>query len=145
MLDHVVGLGDAGVGRGLVAEQHEADIVGAASHTRGAPGAVACRDQLGGVGAWWRSRHHEDIVADQRTVLDQRRRGRNALPSRRFSPPGTGRSPHPEARQSAPVSTASTPGAAFARPVSIERIRAWAWGERSTQPNAVPGSTMSPT
>ena len=56
-------------------------------------------------------------------------------PSRFFRPPGTGRSVHPEACQSAPVSTASTPGAAFAWLVSILRILAWAWGDRRTAPN----------
>jgi hypothetical protein len=49
-------------------------------------------------------------------------------------PPGTGRSPKPDACQSAPVSTASTPGAAFALAVSIDRMRAWACGERNTCP-----------
>ena len=66
-------------------------------------------------------------------------------PSRRFMPPGTGRSPHPEACQSAPVSTARTPGAARATAVSIARMRACACGERSTWPNTIPGSTMSAT
>jgi len=52
-----------------------------------------------------------------------------ALP---FIPPGTGRSPHPDASQSAPVNTARTPGAASALTVSMARMRAWAWGDRST-------------
>ena len=57
--------------------------------------------------------------------------------------PGTGRSPQPDLTQSSPVSTASTPGAALALPVSIRVILAWAWGERSTWPNAMPGSAKS--
>jgi hypothetical protein len=62
-----------------------------------------------------------------------------------LKPPGTGRSPNPEAFQSAPVSTASTPGAASALSTSIARMRACACGERSTWPNAMPGSTKSST
>jgi hypothetical protein len=38
--------------------------------------------------------------------------------------------PSPSASTSAPVSTASTPFAAFALLVSMRLMRAWAWGER---------------
>jgi hypothetical protein len=44
---------------------------------------------------------------------------------------GTGFSP--SARTSAPVSTNSTPGIARAADVSIDTMRAWACGERTTQ------------
>ena len=49
---------------------------------------------------------------------------------------GIGLIPSPAA--SAPVSTASTPGSAAAREVSIAWIRAWAWGERTTKARAAP-------
>ena len=93
VLDHVVGLGEGGVGRGLVAEQlHEADIVGAiVPHPRRALGGrlrgrgnrrqrlVVDLDQLGGVERLVGGlRHHEgDVVADPaHLVLGQRRVGR---------------------------------------------------------------------
>ncbi len=44
---------------------------------------------------------------------------------------GTGFSP--SAVTSAPVKTASTPGSARAADVSIATMRAWGWGERTTQ------------
>ena len=46
-------------------------------------------------------------------------------------------------RASAPVSTASTPGIARAAAVSIELMRAWACGERSTNARAWPGRSKS--
>ena len=45
---------------------------------------------------------------------------------------------------SSPVMTACTPGSRFAREVSIERMRALAWGERTTAPYSIRGSRMSP-
>src|SRR5580704_15218588 len=44
---------------------------------------------------------------------------------------------------SAPVITALTPGSAFAFSVLIERMRAWACGERTTLPYNVPGMAKS--
>src|SRR5436190_9182991 len=41
------------------------------------------------------------------------------------------------------VTTAFTPGSAAAFEVSIERMRAWAWGERRMRPVSMPGITMS--
>ena len=46
---------------------------------------------------------------------------------------------------SSPVYTASTPGRARAASVSIERMRAWASGERTIAANSIPGRTMSST
>ena len=54
---------------------------------------------------------------------------------------GTGFSP--SARTSAPVSTVSTPGIARAAEVSIDTMRAWACGERTTQAWAWPGKVKS--
>jgi hypothetical protein len=47
------------------------------------------------------------------------------------------------AARSAPVSTATTPGTACARDVSIERIRAWAIELRSSLAWSIPGTSMS--
>ena len=120
-------------------------LSGQSSQTRGAPGfdrvggrgdggqrLVVDLDQLGGVRRLCigLGDHEGDVVADPaHAVLRQRRDSGDryiGLPSRRFWPPGTGRSPHPERFQSAPVSTASTPGAALACAVSIDLIFAWA-------------------
>ena len=49
------------------------------------------------------------------------------------------------AATSAPVRTASTPGAAFAFETSTFLMRAWACGESTLTPKAMPGSTMSST
>ena len=49
----------------------------------------------------------------------------------------------PALPSSAPVRTASTPGAAFAALVSMPRMRACAWGERSTKPWTWFGRLMS--
>jgi hypothetical protein len=49
------------------------------------------------------------------------------------------------ASASSPVNTATTPGSARAALVSIDRIRAWACGLRSTAPCSIPGTVMSPT
>ena len=93
MLDDVIGLGERGLGRGLVAEElHEADIVRAAfPHPRRAVGAglrgrhdggqrlVVGHDQFGRVERLVIGlRHHEgDVVADPaHAVLGQRRIGR---------------------------------------------------------------------
>ena len=46
---------------------------------------------------------------------------------------------------SAPVRTATTPGSAFARDVSIERMRAFACGLRRTAPWSIPVTVTSPT
>src|SRR5215813_2315010 len=45
--------------------------------------------------------------------------------------------------KSAEVTTALTPGSAAAFEVSIERMRAWAWGERRMWPTSMPGITRS--
>src|ERR1700687_577115 len=45
--------------------------------------------------------------------------------------------------QSAEVTTAWTPGSAAAIAMSIERMRAWACGERRTRPTSMPGIVMS--
>ena len=45
--------------------------------------------------------------------------------------------------KSAPQMMARTPGIAAATEVSIEMIRAWAWGERRMCPYSIPGSTRS--
>ncbi len=45
--------------------------------------------------------------------------------------------------KSAPVTMAFTPGMVSASLVSIDTMRAWAWGERSTAPSNCPGSIMS--
>ena len=46
--------------------------------------------------------------------------------------------------RSAPVNTATTPGARRAAAVSIPRMRACAWGDRTTTIPVCPGSVMSP-
>jgi hypothetical protein len=51
----------------------------------------------------------------------------------------------PEASRSAPVITAWTFGCCSAAEVSIETIRAWATGERSTAPCSIRGSWTSST
>ena len=45
--------------------------------------------------------------------------------------------------KSAPVTMAFTPGIAAAAVVSMERMRAWAWGERTIAPSNMPGSRRS--
>src|SRR5580692_7809096 len=45
--------------------------------------------------------------------------------------------------KSAEVTTALTPGSAAALEVSIERMRAWAWGERRIWPTSIPGIARS--
>src|SRR3974390_276833 len=45
--------------------------------------------------------------------------------------------------KSAAVSTALTPGRAAAFEVSIDRMRAWAWGERRMRPTNMPGIARS--
>jgi len=45
--------------------------------------------------------------------------------------------------KSADVTTALTPGSAAAFEMSIERMRAWACGERRTRPTSIPGIAMS--
>jgi hypothetical protein len=45
---------------------------------------------------------------------------------------------------SAPVSTQTTPGSARAALASMERMRAWACGLRSTAACSMPGTTTSP-
>src|SRR5262249_33479315 len=45
--------------------------------------------------------------------------------------------------KSAEVTTALTPPSAAAFAVSIERMRAWAWGERSMRPTSMPGIVRS--
>jgi hypothetical protein len=47
--------------------------------------------------------------------------------------------------RSRPVITASTPGVASARDVSIFRILAWGYGVRTMSMNSMSGSTMSST
>ena len=46
---------------------------------------------------------------------------------------------------SAPVTTATTPGARRAASTSSLAMRAWAWGERSSTTWAQPGGEMSST
>jgi hypothetical protein len=45
--------------------------------------------------------------------------------------------------KSAEVTTVLTPGSAAAFEVSIERMRAWAWGERRIRPTSMPGIARS--
>ena len=47
------------------------------------------------------------------------------------------------AARSSDVATALTSGWAWARLVSMDRMRAWAWGLRSTLPCSIPGSETS--
>src|SRR5690606_16761222 len=51
--------------------------------------------------------------------------------------------PSPSAARSASVKTPSTPGMAAATALSIDRMRAWAWGERSSTAWAWPGKATS--
>ena len=53
--------------------------------------------------------------------------------------------PSLSAATSAPVSTGSTPGAALALAMSIRLMLAWACGDSTLTPCAMPGSTMSST
>jgi hypothetical protein len=64
-------------------------------------------------------------------------------PSRLLSGTRHGNELAPSAARSAPVITASTPGAASAADVSMPRISACACGERSTTPWAWPGTSTS--
>ena len=57
-------------------------------------------------------------------------------PSLRFPGAAGRRVPRPRAARSSPVKMARTPGARPAAEVSIARMSAWAYGERSTQARA---------
>ena len=76
--------------------------------------------------------HGRDLVADEADLVHGQR--------------GLVRGPRNDAvldRQVLPVITARTPGSASARLVSMETIRAWAWGLRSVFAWSIPGSWMS--
>ena len=67
------------------------------------------------------------------------------VPSWELRSHSTSLSPPPSRRQSAPVSTASTPGMARAFSVDIPAIRACAWGLRTKAACASPARRMSST
>ena len=132
----MVGAREAGLDRRLVADLvDKADVVGAivpdprragrslrrrsrrspaAARTR--PRSVRPRRPPGASSRRRRRRHNRRPSAPgPSTSAGKRGSIRSASRRARRMPSGTGRSPQPEAAQSAPVSTASTPGAAFAR------------------------------
>ena len=59
------------------------------------------------------------------------------------SPERVGIQAKPWAASASPVTTATTPSIASAAEASIERIRAWATGERTIAMWSMPGRTMS--
>ena len=149
-LDDVLGLGEGGVGRGLVAEHQPerpvALLVVVPDLRRALFGGVfeihhrrqllvVDLDQIGGIARLRLGlRDHEgDAIADiaDAVVADQRQPGAEALAG---APTSSGigwavSSPSLSALASAPVRTSSTPGAALAFEMSMLLIRAWAYGD----------------
>src|SRR5207253_4962325 len=92
--------------------------------------------------------HKSDIIADPAdAILDQCRKAR-PIGGRTVTPhvPRGGRQVAPT--RGLPIRTrydGEHPGGGYRGGRVVERIRAFAWGERSTCPNAMRGNTMSST
>ena len=133
----------------------------AASHTSGAPAAVASWRSVttasvskSMVMVSMASRACSSVSANTATTASPTKRtrswaraGRSGLaagaPSGRLKFGASGNGLTPSATRSAPVSTATTPGRASAAAVSMETMRAWACGERRMHRCTWPGMMTS--